>query len=416
MNQRSLFHDSPSWIKDRGLFQSLNSHPDEWAKYVRSWLDTAFSHYPTTHSKDLRERFRSKDDRQHQAAYFEILIHILLRSTGYSIEVHPQIKGCSKTPDFLVNSDRGPFVVEAKTIQRIREDKHNLTKPEENIVRHLESFPDKLFYFHVVFTGSLNEEISKREIQKEIAPLRKWGRTNYEILKSGKFSPRTLIDDAIRRDETKAANCDGSFIHDHLHLEPRKDVARIKRGEWTMYVSLYPRSNPSNDPYSAFGIYPYREIPFTNIDGTGRCGIDDLMHRKLSKWNRDYKNISPPTVLAVHIIPNHGVPVGRWLTQFMYGKENLQSPNTPSVHDGWFTPSPNGAERHFHAVWAFTGLSPALMFNTRHQLYANPAKPGSLIPTVLSRFASSNIMANTPPGEIGQALDFDYSIGMHNEI
>lgn len=415
MNQRSLFHNSPSWITDRGRFQSLNSHPDEWARYVRSWLDAAFNHYPLTHSKDLRERFRSKYDQQHRAAYFEILIHTLLRSTGNSIEVHPQVKGCTKTPDFLVNSDRGPFVVEAKTIQRVREDKHNLTKPEQNAVRHLESFLDKLFYFHVVFKGYLNEDLSKHEIQKEIDPLRKWGKSKYEQLRSGNFSPHAFIYDAIQRDKITAANYEGSSIHDHVHPEPREGVARINRGDWAMYVSLCPRSNPSSDSQSAFGISPYREIPSTYIDGTARRGIDDLLHRKLSKWNRDYKNILLPTVLALHIIPNHGLPVERWLTQFMYGKENLQSPNTPSVHDGWFTPSPDGADRNFHAVWAFTGLCPSLMFQTRHQLYVNPAKPDSPIPMVLSRFASSSIMADIPPSNVGEALDFDYSIGMHNE-
>ncbi|MDE0681921.1 MAG: hypothetical protein OXI63_03295 [Candidatus Poribacteria bacterium] len=293
-------------------------------------------------------------------------------------------------------------------------DKYNYTKPERNVIKHLESFSDELFYFHVVFIGELNEDISKREIQKKIVSLREWGKSNYEKLKSGKFTPSVLIDDAIQRDELRVANCDRSFIHDHVHLEPRKDVVKINRGDWTMYVTLYPRNNPTKDPYSAFGIYPYRQIPLTSIDGTGRYGIDTLLHEKLSKWNRAYRNISIPTVLAVHIIPNHGVPVERWLTQFMYGKENPQFPNTPSVHDGWFISGPVGAEKHFHAVWAFTGLSPALMFKTRHQLYVNPAKPNSLIPAVLTRFASSRMMTNTPPIDVGDALDFDYSIGMHN--
>jgi len=181
-----------------------------------------------------------------------------------------------------------------------------------------------------------------------------------------------------------------------------------------MYVTLNPRSSSRSDSDPAFLRLPHRIDPYSNSDGTGRYGVDAVLHNRLSKWNRVYKNISLPIVMAVQIIPNHGVPVQSWLTQFMFGNETEQSINTPSVHDGWFNPRPDGAGRHFDAIWAFTGLSPALMLYTRHQLYVNPLKPNSLIPVILSKFASSSIMSDSPPSDIGNALNFDYSKSMLN--
>jgi len=219
MDQKSLFHNCPSWVTDKGLFASLNSCPCEWAIYVRSWLDNAFSHYPSTHSKDLHSRFTSGKDFDFRSAYFEIVIYTLLRSTGHAVKVHPEISGSNKYPDFLVKtSDNHSFVVvEAKTILKGGDDQHALTEAEKNVIKHLESFKDDLFYYHVAFTGKLEQYISKASIKRAIDPLCEWGRENYEILKSGNYIPEALINEAIYRDKTSVSNND-RFANHILHI------------------------------------------------------------------------------------------------------------------------------------------------------------------------------------------------------
>jgi hypothetical protein len=65
---------------------------------------------------DLRQRFRSRDPRQHYAAWWELYLHNLFTSLGYRLTVHPEIPGTKGHPDFLIERDDESFYLEAATI------------------------------------------------------------------------------------------------------------------------------------------------------------------------------------------------------------------------------------------------------------------------------------------------------------
>jgi hypothetical protein len=62
----------------------------------------------------LLRRFRSDDDVQHRGAFFELFLHELLLRFGATLEIHPEVPGTNKRPEFRVSSEGVQFYIEAK--------------------------------------------------------------------------------------------------------------------------------------------------------------------------------------------------------------------------------------------------------------------------------------------------------------
>lgn len=97
-----------------GLYAFLNR--SSWPVCVRARIlyQSWFDRYPDDdHQKGLYRRFTSKRDKEHQSAYFELLLHEVLTCMGAKLTLEPSVPGTSKTPDFLVELDGDRFYVEA---------------------------------------------------------------------------------------------------------------------------------------------------------------------------------------------------------------------------------------------------------------------------------------------------------------
>jgi hypothetical protein len=81
---------------------------------IRDELERWYAAFPE--DTDLRQRFRSRDPRQHYAAWWELYLHNLFTSLGYRLTVHPEIPGTKGHPDFLIERDDESFYLEAATI------------------------------------------------------------------------------------------------------------------------------------------------------------------------------------------------------------------------------------------------------------------------------------------------------------
>jgi hypothetical protein len=87
------------------------------ADRTRCEVEEWFTHYPTSGKTELRTRFRSDIDSQHQSAFFELFLHELLLRLGCQVTPHPTIPNVKKTPDFLVKSPNGErFYLEAAIV------------------------------------------------------------------------------------------------------------------------------------------------------------------------------------------------------------------------------------------------------------------------------------------------------------
>ena len=78
-----------------------------------AWFDT----YPTNEQPDLGARFTDNDPGQHLGAYFELVLYELLRRLGFTVTVHPSVPGINARPDFLAESGRHRFYLEATVSQ-----------------------------------------------------------------------------------------------------------------------------------------------------------------------------------------------------------------------------------------------------------------------------------------------------------
>ena len=81
---------------------------------MRELLERWFAIFPVTGQADVRGRFHSPIEYQHQAAFLELYMHELLVRLGFAVELHPPAKSVTTRPDYLVSQNGEPmFYVEA---------------------------------------------------------------------------------------------------------------------------------------------------------------------------------------------------------------------------------------------------------------------------------------------------------------
>ncbi|MCE9508321.1 MAG: hypothetical protein K8R48_08445 [Alphaproteobacteria bacterium] len=86
----------------------------EPSKRIRTLLEDWFSRYPENDKNRLRGDLLSSRYFQHSSAYFELFLHELLLRDGWIIQIHPQIAGTTRVPDFLCEREGASIYVEAK--------------------------------------------------------------------------------------------------------------------------------------------------------------------------------------------------------------------------------------------------------------------------------------------------------------
>ncbi len=98
-------------------FEYYNRSDRKNIQQIKSVLERWFAAYPEDGRSDLRSRFRSKIESQHQASFFELFVHEVLTQLGYRIELHPDVQSTNH-PDFLASPEKGDqFLVEVTTTQ-----------------------------------------------------------------------------------------------------------------------------------------------------------------------------------------------------------------------------------------------------------------------------------------------------------
>ena len=134
------WHDQDPAGYAESKFAYLNRTGRPEAGRVRQIVEEWFSRYPLHHRAELRSRFRSPNNHNHLAAFFELSLHELLVRLGHVVEIHPQSSGViAKRPDFLVTSGGGDrFYIEAvlatdETVQEAAAQARLATLPTSSI-------------------------------------------------------------------------------------------------------------------------------------------------------------------------------------------------------------------------------------------------------------------------------------------
>lgn len=137
-----------------------------------SQLENWFTNIPVKHKNDLLSRLRSKKDRQHIPAFYELMWHQFFLEENYKPHIHSEIEGTKKCPDFLVKAlDGKSFYFEVATIfENIQREK------DESNFNHLTNTLSTIEHYFLVFV-----------IQKDSLPL------SYNKIKDGQRIKKFLI-------------------------------------------------------------------------------------------------------------------------------------------------------------------------------------------------------------------------------
>lgn len=98
-----------------GRFKFLDRVSGPYWDQVRDLIENWFSRLCPDAQVDVRGRLRSKDDRQHRGAFFELYLHECLLRMGYKVTCHPVLEGTARRPDFLAERDGRSVFVEARS-------------------------------------------------------------------------------------------------------------------------------------------------------------------------------------------------------------------------------------------------------------------------------------------------------------
>lgn len=96
-------------------FGFLNRSGSDFFVPVRELLQRWVDELPSDDRPGVAGNLSSGDDDAFDGAFWELYLHQMLTGSGFDVEIHPDVPGTSKHPDFLVHAPQ-PFYLEAVSI------------------------------------------------------------------------------------------------------------------------------------------------------------------------------------------------------------------------------------------------------------------------------------------------------------
>lgn len=241
-------------------FHFLNRRAGAFWDRVRGHLESSYAAFPDEHKRGLVTRLRHDNERQHLPAWWELYTFTLFDRLGYTIEVHPELPGSTKNPDFLVSKGSTNMYVEAALVfnDDPNSDAWNWVCDCVNDAKN----PDFMVDLAIPTVGK--QRPAKRKI---IDPLQDWLAT-----------------------------------HDADQVQADKDAGRplphtqLPAGDWVLdYTAVPVLPDRRGIPRRLIAIYPTRPADFTRDVKQLRKTLKD----KGSKYSKLYKPLDKPLIIAI---------------------------------------------------------------------------------------------------------------------
>ena len=97
---------------------------------VRIQLESWFAKYPENEKEELKSRVKATFN----PAIFELFIFALFMELGYSLEIHPEIPGTTKRPDYLARRDNELFYIEVKYMTMLSQSEQALERRKNEVL------------------------------------------------------------------------------------------------------------------------------------------------------------------------------------------------------------------------------------------------------------------------------------------
>ena len=347
IKRSQLKSDSPS----ESIFRDINQYDWPGATHIRNTMESWFENYPLQHRTDLRERFRSDDDQNHEGAFFELFLHELLNRLGFSLKVHPEIAGTMARPDFLVSRDHLRFYLEA-TVSGQRSEPFTRNRNEEDVIDKLNTLTHSKFGITVHLEGTLSRTLSRKNV---LRPFK-------DLLKSHSADEvQSLIDE---------------------HGSNAAPSQSIECGNWSLEGWLSPISPDKrlSEPSRQFVIGDH-------LGKYTDCATP--VRDALKKKARKYRNLDAPLVLAVNTrdrfynARQHDLEVLFGNEQLFYSKDNLDAAPRPGRERNGVWSRGRGSQ--MDAFLSIQKVDMWNIYNASASLYLNPKNTHTVFPDALFR-------------------------------
>lgn len=126
--------------KERTLQGPADYNADIYAYYndsarldvgcVRDQLEIWFAKYPQNEKEELKSRVKATFN----PAIFELFIFALFTELGYSLEIHPEIPGTTKRPDYFAKKGNDVFYIEVKFMTMLSQNEQSLERRKNAVL------------------------------------------------------------------------------------------------------------------------------------------------------------------------------------------------------------------------------------------------------------------------------------------
>jgi len=357
--RKSLFDDmkrtdTSVMQHNESLFECLNRSSRREVVEIRDRLESWFERFPAESQDDVRGRFRSSDDNDHQGATFELFIHELLTRLGCIVKVHPEVSGSRQRPDFLAQHKDCSFYIEA-TVVDPSEGLCARNPLEEDVVAKINKLTSAHFYIFARVEGKLSRALSWQEVAKPFADLL----------------------EAHDPDDVQRMIDEGYPVPSH----------RIEVGTWSFNGELLPI------PSGKRGIRSR-----TLVMGPARGGLVDSstpIQRSVIKKAKKYGPLNAPLVVAANVKRDIFLDrdsemealFGKLRVTFFKNRPN-STPELDREPDGvWIQGGYKPRYKKLSAVWIFNDITPWNLCDAANCLYINPYDEVTKLPAVVYRLS-----------------------------
>jgi hypothetical protein len=151
------------------VFSYLDKSANAPVVAARDLLQGWFEHLPAESKADIRGRFQSKLERQHQGAFWELYLHEFLLKLRFAAMPHPPVPNTSTHPDFFVRgSGQDGAYVEAALAGLPSEEEEKATARKNEVYDLINSIERPIFFLHLNANGSPKEPPKTKQLRMKL--------------------------------------------------------------------------------------------------------------------------------------------------------------------------------------------------------------------------------------------------------
>lgn len=326
---------------DEPFYKFLDRFNDPRAEQARTLCNQWFPDYECDAPEDELARFLGnfcgKDDVNHYAAWFELLMHQILVRIGFDVTVEPKLKlaGHELTPDFAIAWNGSRIFVEA-TVVAPENDPFAPSQFEEDADDKFTQLEIANFTASIArASGTLNRRLKKQEIEREFERI---------LAKHEPDEIQSRID---------------RYGYGSLPTEP------ISFGDWQLLVELWPLPPEKRAPRKArVAGWPQARMHDSSIPNA---------KQKIKKKLKRYRQVSSQLIVAVNVHNLGGFDPKIDGHDVLFARDGIWSTNRGSGRRGPL------------AVLFVTNTNSYAVPNTPARLYVNPSFDPATLPQAFLR-------------------------------